>query len=298
MRRTSQQTAFAVCRYSLIISIASLLAIPLSQALAQDVRPADVPAPASSQYLELEHHPSTKLDPAVTQLIHARQHEIAAEAAFFGYTLDPAWDFDLTACPAMPDEIVLHYRKHFPNGAESLFTAVVPRNAGRVYVVPVLYRNATPFRSATGSERSIAVFNRVVPDAIAAKAIDPNGKWLALALCYADIVYGNANAMQRAGSEEIGLARAPLPLLRLSEAKNAAGVLFTDRNAPGEYLVWNITLNEKGRVIAASALQLSDYVARVRNGREPVTKPLPEGQEPKIKVLPRPTDPPVKPTPQ
>jgi hypothetical protein len=267
--------------------------------VAQDAQPADIPSPANTQYLELEHFPSSKLDPAVSSLIRARQHEIAAEAAFFGYNLSAAgWDFDQTSCPAMPDQLVLHYRKHFPDGAESFFTALVPRDAGRVYVVPVLYRNATPFRSATGSERSIAVFNRVVPAAIAAKAVDPNGKWLALALCYADIVYGNANAMQRAGSAEIGLARAPLPLLRLSEAKNAAGVVFTDRNAPGEYLVWDITLNEKGRVIAASALQLSDYVARIRNGADPVTKPFPEGQEPPIKVLPRPTEHPVKPTPQ
>lgn len=274
------------------------LAVVVSPAVAQDFRPADTPPPTDAKYLQLEHHPSSQIDATDLSLIHARQREISAEAAFFGYDLNAGeWDYDQTSCPAIPDQLVLHYRKQFRGGAQSLFTALVPRGAGRVYVVPVLYRNATPFRSATGNERSIAVFNRVVPAEIAAKAIDPDGQWLALALCYADIVYGNANVLERPGAD-IGLARAPIPLLRLSEINNARGIIFTDRNAPGEYLVFNLTLNEKGRVIAANAQQLSDYVAQVRNGAEPGVKPLPEGKEPKVKTLPPEQEPTVKPRPQ
>jgi hypothetical protein len=274
------------------------LAVVVRPASAQDSRPADLPPPTDAKYLQLEHHPSSQLGPADLSLIHAKQHEISTEAAFFGYDLNAGeWDYDQTSCPAIPDQLVLHYRRQFTGGAQSLFTALIPRGTGRVYVVPVLYRNATPFRSATGNERSIAVFNRVVPADIAAKAIDPDGKWLALALCYADIVYGNANVLERPGAD-IGLARAPIPLLRLSESSNARGIVFTDRNAPGEYLVFSLTLNEKGRVIAATAQQLSDYVAQVRNGTEPAEKPLPEGKEPKIKTLPPEQEPTVKPRPQ
>lgn len=269
-----------------------------SQAFAQESRPADTPPSPIPQYLELEHRSPAQFDPADASLIHEKLRDIAAEAAFFGYDLNASgWDYDQSVCPLLPDELVLHYRKQFRDGAQSLFTALVPRSPGRVFVVPVLYRNATPFRSATGSERSIAVFNRVVPADLAAKAIQPEGHWLDLALCYADIVYAHANVLNRSG-DEVGLVRAPLPLLHVSEASTLRGVTFTDRNAPGQYLVWNLLLNGKGRVTAATAVQLSDYIARVRNGAEPTSRPMPQGKEPPIKVLPPQPEPPVKPTPQ
>lgn len=238
------------------------------------------------------------MDTADVSLIHAKQSAIAAEARFFGYDLSlPGWNFDASSCPAMPDELVLHYRRPFAGGTESLFTALVPRNAGRVYVVPILYRNATPFLNATGSPRSIAVFNRVVPADVAAAAIQPDGKWLALALCYADIVYGNANVVNRSG-DVVGLARAPEAMLHISEASTARSIVFTDRNAPGQYLVWTITLDGKGRITAASALQLPDYVAHVRKGADLVPKPMKAGKEPRVRPLPPQQEPPVTPRPQ
>jgi hypothetical protein len=293
-KRNSGGTALAIVM--VLVTLPAALFPP--QAVAQESRPADTPPPVKTEYLQLDHLPSSQLDPADASLIHKKQREITAEAAFFGYDLNAGgWDYDKSSCPAMPEDVVLHYRRSFANGAASLFTALVPRGTGRVYVVPILYRNATPFRSATGSERSIAVFNRVVPADIAATAIDPNGKWLALALCYADIVYGNANVLNRAGSE-IGLSRAPLPLLRLSEENTARSIVFTDRNAPGQYLVFDLTLNDKGRLVAASAVQLSDYVAKIRTGEELTEKPLPPGKEPPVKTLPAQKEPTVVPRPQ
>jgi hypothetical protein len=268
------------------------------QACAQQSRSADTPSSPVSQYLELEHRSPSEIPPADLSLIRAKQREIAAEAAFFGYDLNASgWDYDQSVCPLLPDELVLHYRRQFRDGAQSLFTALVPRSPGRVFVVPVLYRNATPFRSATGSQRSIAVFNRVVPADVAAKAAQPEGKWLDLGLCYADIVYAHANVLNQSGAE-VGLVRAPLPLLHVSEESSLRGITFTDRNAPGQYLVWNLTLNSKGRMTSAVAVQLSDYIARVRNGAEPTAKPMPQGKEPTIKILPPEQDPSVKPTPQ
>lgn len=266
-----------------------------TNASAQDLRPADVPPSPEAQYLELPHIPAAQLDSAGLSVVRAQQSAISLEARFFGYDLSqPGWNYDASSCPALPDELLLHYRRPFANGTESLFTALVPRAAGRVYVVPILYHNATPFLTAAGSERSIAVFNRVVPPDVAAAAIQPDGKWLPLALCYADIVYGNANVVNRSGSDP-GLARAPEPLLHLSEGNSERRIVFTDRNAPGQYLVWTITLDMKGRITAASALQLSDYVARVRKGADLIEKPMPEGKEPPVKTLPPQPEPPVKP---
>ncbi len=280
-------------RGNVALAILSVVCVSVVPAFSQQAEPV-----VSSQYLELDHTPSSHLAPADLSLIHAKHGEIVAEAAFFGYNLGAGeWDYDAGACPIMPGHLVVHYRRHFPNGAESLFTALVPRAAGRVWVIPVLYRNAIPFNSATGSQRSIAVFNRVVPADLAAKAAQPDGNWLAYALCYADVVYGNANILSRPGTE-VGLSRAPLPLLRVSEAGSARSIVFTDRNAPGEYLVWNLTLNDKGQMLAATSQQLSDYVAKVRNGTEPTEKPMPPGTEPPVKTLPAGKEPKVVPRPQ
>lgn len=282
-----------------LTAVALLWLFPAAPAIAQSAdRAADTPPPENSRYLQLDHIPSSRIVAADLSLIHAKQREISAEAAFFGYNLGASeWDYDEAICPAMPDQLLLHYRRKFSDGAESLFTAIVPRASGRVWVVPILYRNATPFRSATGSERSMAVFNRVVPADVAAKAVQADGDWLAFALCYADVVYGNANILSRSGSE-VGLSRAPLPLLRVSEATTARGIVFTDRNAPGEYQVWNLTLNDKGRLIAATSQQLSDYVAKERTGAELAEKPMPEGKEPTVKTLPAGQEPKVVTRPQ
>lgn len=264
----------------------------------QESRPADSPPPPDSEYIELEHRAPALMDPADLSLLHARQREIAAEAAFFGYDLaSGSWNYDQAVCPALPGQLMLHYRRQYRDGAESLFTALLPRGPGRVFVVPVLYRNATPFRSASGNERSIAVFNRVVPADVAEKAVQPDGKWLVLALCYADMVGADAHALKRAGAE-VGLSRAPGATLHLSEESNLRQIVFTDRDAPGQYLVWNITLNDKGRVAAANQVKLSDYVAQVRKGAEPTEKPMPQGKEPPVKPLPPQQEPTVKPIPQ
>ena len=261
-------------------------------------RPADTPPPPNSEFIELEHRTPAQMDPASLALIHAQQRAIAAEAAFFGYDLaSGTWTWDQAVCPALPDRLMLHYRRQYRDGAESLFTALVPQGPGRVLVVPILYRNATPFRSASGAERSIAVFNRAVPANVAESAVQPDGKWLTLALCYADMVDANAHALRRVGNE-VGLSHAPVATLHLSEASNIREIVFTDRDAPGQYLVWNIALNDKGRVTAATRVKLSDYVARVKNGVELTEKPLPQGKEPTVKVLPPQQEPPVKTTPQ
>jgi hypothetical protein len=264
----------------------------------QESRPADTPPPPNSEYIELEHRTPAQIDPADISLIHAQQRAITAEAAFFGYDLaSGSWNYDQAVCPALPGQLMLHYRRQYRDGAESLFTALVPRDHGRVSVVPVLYRNATPFRSASGNERSIAVFNRVVPADVAQKAIQPEGKWLALALCYADMVGAGAHALKRAG-DEVGLSRAPVATLHLSEASPVREIVFTDRDAPGQYLVWNITLNDKGRVAAATQVKLSDYVAQVKSPKDLTEKPMPEGKEPPVKTLPPQQEPLTKPTPQ
>lgn len=252
-----------------VLSTAFLAAPSLcSPALAQKT----VPSPDQPVFLELEHRSSAQMDPSDIAWIQKRHRQIAAEAAFFGYDLSlPGWSYDQTVCPALADDMVLHYRRESQDGAVSLFTALVPRTPARVFVVPVLYRNATPFHSAAGSDRSLDVFNRAVPGELAEAALAPHGNWLLLGACYADLVGGEAYVMERSASS-IALVRAPQPTLRLSAGPESSQIIFTDRDAPSHYTVWDLSLNRLGRLTAATATPLADYIAQAGVGPAPHPK--------------------------
>jgi hypothetical protein len=135
---------------------------------------------------------------------------------------------------------------------QSLFTAVVPRGEGRVWVVPILYRGATPFQSAIGSERMLSVFNHAVPADIAKQAVEPDGHWLALAMTFAEIAGAEPRVPQNP-DVEAGLLSAPPPTLHVSQLRGALEIQFTGREAPRQYTVWSITVNGAGRALAAEA---------------------------------------------
>ncbi|HEX3662312.1 MAG TPA: hypothetical protein VHU89_12820 [Acidobacteriaceae bacterium] len=264
--------------------------------------PAAAESAASGQprFLQLDHR--SPADASDAALLRSKADAIAGEAAFFGYNLRAAgWTASEAVCPEFPGHLLFHYQRTSRDGAVSLFTALIPRSLSRgmdrVSVVPVLYRNATPFKSAYGSERSISVFNRVVPPDLAEKALQPEGPWLLMGLCYAELVGAESHALLRSGTD-VSLALAPLPTLRVNEAAPTRQVIFTDRNAPGHYLVWVLTFSDKGRLLIATATKLSDYVAPLRNGKEPPTRLMPPGQEPPVKVLPPGKEPNIQPLPQ
>lgn len=292
------------------VLLAGFLLLPLAvlAAPSQEPVPSSAPAAAAGE-ISLGDRSPAQLPTSDAALLRTRHREIVSEAAFFGYDLSArGWSFDQVACPWMPNDILLQYRRRSRDGAQSLFTALVPRQAGRVFVVPVLYRNATPFQSAIGSERSIAVFNRAVPADVAQKAAQPGSQWLSLALCYAELV-GAQPHVPKESSNNIGLIRAPDPTLRISNADDSRQIIFSDQEAPGRYQVWTIRLNGKGRLTAATSTTLSDYVAHATSetmpreklmppGAEPPEKLLPPAAEPPEKSLPPASQPPTKPAPQ
>jgi len=230
--------------------------------------------------------------------VRAERSAIAEEAAFFGYDLSlPGWHYAQAVCPEIPNYLVLQYHRTARDGARSLFTAVVPRRSGRVQVVPVLYRNATPFQSAVGSERSRSVFNRAVPSSMAEKDLQPGASWLQLGMCYAEIVGAEPRVPRRTNTNP-ALLGAPAPTLLISEQNHSASVSFTDSHARNRYTVWDISFDGHGRVVAATATSLANSVAHLVTGKTPTEKPLPPQSEPKVIPLPPPAQPKTNPIPQ
>ena len=67
------------------------------------------------------------LSTAEASLLHAKRQAIAEEAAFFGYDLSqPGWTPAPAPCPEIPGYLLLHYRRVSHQGAQSVFTALVP----------------------------------------------------------------------------------------------------------------------------------------------------------------------------
>src|ERR1700758_3303928 len=128
------------------------------------------------KYFSLEHRTADLIDGADRELLQVRKKELISEAQFYGYDITTSgWIYDQTICPQLPNTLLLHYLNKFPDGSESLFTAVIPRGTGRVRIVPVLFRNSSPYSPAVKNPRNFAIFNALVPDEIAKKDSGPEG---------------------------------------------------------------------------------------------------------------------------
>ncbi len=222
--------------------------------------------------------PASQMTPADTALIHAKQRQIEQAAAFRGYHLNVShWTWSEVRCPLIPNYLMLRYRSRLPSGAEWLFTALVPRHEGNVLIVPVLYRSATPYGPAAQAKNTIAVFNRVVPAAMAAQSAKPDGPWLPLAVCYAVIAGAAPHVLTQANSTPARID-APVPSLRMSEGRSERQVVFADPVSSGGYTVWSIHLTGKGRVTAARAKSFSNSREQVISPSAPKEIPLSQRQ--------------------
>ena len=264
-----------------------------SSAMAQVVM--DSERPQQIKYFSLQHLAPDAMDSADRDLLRARHKEIVNEAQFYGYDITTGnWIYDQAVCPALPNTVLLHYLNKFPDGSESLFTALVPRNAGRVRVVPVLYRNASPYIPAVKNPRNFLTFNALVPEEIAKKDSGPDGKWLSLGVCYAEVVGARPNVPDQP-SLDIATIRAPVATYRYDVATQQRQIMFSDRDAAHVYTIWTISINENGRVTGASNEDYATYVAHI------VRPPVPQGTiiaaPPPSAITPAAPEPPSKITP-
>jgi hypothetical protein len=82
---------------------------------------------------------------------------------------------------------MLQYTNKNTAGNDSSFTALVPRKGGRIWTVPVLNNGASRFRPAPADPRNFEIFSQAVPADLARQNSGPEGKWLTLSVCYAEM---------------------------------------------------------------------------------------------------------------
>jgi len=243
------------------------------------------------KYFSLEHRAADLIDNADRELLHRRKKELIAEAQFFGYDVTTSgWTYDQAICPQLPNTLLLHYLNKFPDGSESLFTALIPRAAGRIRIVPILYRNSSPYSPAVKNPRNFAIFNSLVPADIAKKDSDPEGSWLSMGVCYAEVVGGRPNVPDDP-SLDTATIKAPVATYRFDATTKQKQVQFSDRDSPKIFKIWTISLDEDGRVTGAINEDYATYVARiVQPPAPPGTAPPPSS--PPSRIIPEPPPPP------
>jgi hypothetical protein len=258
------------------------------------------------KYFSLEHRTPDQMSEEDRRLVDPRKKELAAEAEFFGYDINgPGWTYEQAICPQFPDTVLLHYLYKFPDDTQSQFTALIPRGAGRVRVVPVLYRNASPYSPAAKNPRNFTIFNSLVPADVAKQDAGPEGNWLSLGVCYAEMVGSRPNVPDDP-SLDTATIKAPVATYRYDTTTKQRQVQFSDRDSPKVFKIWTISINEQGRVTGAENEDYDTYVARVVQAPEPKGSPTTPAEppsriipEPPSTVKPEPPQPPstVKPVP-
>lgn len=258
-------------RIAPVIVALAALACQSANAQASD-QPSQVP---------LQHLAQNAMSAADRTAVEAHLGELTQAARIYGYNVEAGnWTYEQTLCAAMPDTILLHYFQDFPDGTESIFTALVPRGTGRVRIVPLLYHNATPFLPAPKNPHNYALFNELVPRSIAGKDATASRNWLELGACYAELT-GVPTNLPAAPNIDIGIAGAPSATISLDVRDKTTRVTFANREGDRIYKIWSVAFDKYGRIRAAGTEDRSVIAA----------KPTPQNQPAATAEIPAPTQP-------
>ncbi|HEX5236834.1 MAG TPA: hypothetical protein VFW25_16055 [Silvibacterium sp.] len=212
--------------------------------------PSNAQQTADSHDNGLQHLPANSMNAADQAALERDHKELMEAAEIYGYNLAAGnWTYRQTLCAAMPDTVLLHFWRQFPDGSESLFTALMPRDTGRVRIVPVLYRNTTPFVPAPRNPRNYALFNALVSTSVTNRGAVSNKEWIELSACYAEMT-GATIDLPLQSRKEIGIAGAPSPTIHANEQDKAARVTLATREGESSYRVWSVSFDRNARVTA------------------------------------------------
>ncbi len=262
---------------------------PAAQAETRNLETETVFSPLDKlQYFVLEHRSPDQIEPHDGELIRKRNRELLSEAQFYGFDMSSAgWSYEQSVCSLMPDHVMLRYTSKDAAGADSLFTALVPRHGGRLWIVPVLSHGATRFKPAPVDPRNYQLFSQIVPADLAKANVGPDGKWLLLSVCYAEMTGARPQVPNRPGMD-IHMIKATSPTLRISMSSHEHEVRFVDPISPTDYRMWDIEYNDAGRITSVSDDRQSFGEPILKTVPEPMPKEIPQPAAPRMKEIPSP----------
>jgi hypothetical protein len=200
--------------------------------------------------LRLRQLDSAHMSSASHALMSAAWPRLRQRAQFFGYDLSaPGWSYVQVQSPDTPGYLILQFRRpHATSTGASAFTALFSRQGGTVWVVPVLYGGAIPWKSASAMDYTREVFNRVVPRSLARQAIQPAGNWPRLALTFTSLAGDDVVALS-VPSRNLKWLKAPGATLIVTQGHPYRIVQLSDVHLQGAYRIWDLAFDAKGTLL-------------------------------------------------
>ena len=176
---------------------------------------------------------------------------IAERAGFAGLEFNQGvWSYRQILCPALPEHLFLRFMRSGGAGDVSLFSASIPRGAGRVRIIPIQRRGYSLFSPAPINALTIAVFNRIRAE----EHSDAAPEWLGTGLCYAALAGANPQEAPLADDTEFSAAMSAVLLI---PNQGGAIIRFTDVTAARRPMEWTMTFDGKGKLMKATHLPAS-----------------------------------------
>ena len=231
----------------------------------QGLLPGQQAAPLRMKQVDRAHMP--KSDGALLDQARGR---LAGAARVFGYRMqEPGWSCDEVLTPDTPDYLMLVCRRpHASKRGASAFSALIARSGDAVYVVPVMYGGAAPWKTAANMKVSREIFNHVVPAKIAAESIKPTGEWMTLALTFTAIA-GDDSVVLASPSSNLKWVMAPEPTIVLRNGRPMRTIVFSDVSPVDGVRLWTLQFNERGRLTAAHVKIAPDRKPEVVSTKTP-----------------------------
>ena len=241
-------------------------------------------APLRMKQVDHEHMPAA--DRAVFDAAGGR---LARAARIFGYQMqEPGWSCDEVLTPDTPDYLMMVCRRPKADGrGTSVFSAMIARRGDAVYVVPVMYGGAAPWKRAANMKMSREIFNHVVSPGIAAKEVQPGGDWMTLALTFTALA-GDDSVVLAVPSSKLQWLLAPEPTIMYGNGSSKRTVMFSDVSAADGVRIWTLSFNKRGRLTAARVKVRPDLKPQVVSTASPKWRMLKNLPSPVKNVTPTP----------
>lgn len=214
-------------------------------------------------------------------LFAAGRGRLARAARLFGYQMqEPGWTCEAVMARDIPDYLMVACRKGGAGaGRADAFTGLIARSGGAVYVVPVLFGGATPWKSAANMKASREIFNHVVPEHIAAESVKPGSDWMELAMTFTALS-GDDSVVLTEPSRQLKWLTAPAPTIQMRNGSSLRTIMFSDVSRRDGVRVWTLTFDRQGRLLRARVAITPDLKA------ERVSTKMPHWEELRTPAVP------------
>ena len=160
-----------------------------------------------------------------------------------------SWTYGQVECAALPHHLLMRFSRNGGTGAESVFSASIPRDGnGRVRVIPIRLKGYSLFSPAPVNALTIAAFNHIREEEKPATPPD----WLGTGLCYAALAGRNAaSAPQTASALGAGSSQAMPARLEIEDGGDVV-ISIEDAGSASRPMEWSMVFDGKGKLLRAT----------------------------------------------